>query len=96
MRWYKSLSFTQKMLLAMIAGAVIGIALGSMEAFKDWVEVYLSNGLFDIIGKLKKIHYHRGPDEIKELHKSKFSILFRRLASFSDSIFISNIFFFIW
>ena len=52
MRWYKSLSFTQKMLLAMIAGAVIGIVLGSMEAFKDWVEVYLSNGLFDIIGKL--------------------------------------------
>jgi len=52
MRWYKSLSFTQKMLLAMIAGAVIGIALGSMEAFKDWVEVYLSNGLFDIVGKL--------------------------------------------
>ena len=40
MRWYKSLSFTQKMLLAMIAGAVIGIVLGSMEAFKDWVEVY--------------------------------------------------------
>ena len=36
--------------------------------------------LFDIIGQLKKIHYHRGPDEIKELHKSKFSILFRRLA----------------
>ena len=52
MRWYKSLSFTQKMLLAMIAGAVIGIVLGSMEAFKDWVEVYLSNGLFDIVGKL--------------------------------------------
>ena len=36
--------------------------------------------LFDIIRKLKKVHNHRGPDQIKELHKSKFSILFRRLA----------------
>lgn len=52
MHWYKSLSFTQKMLVAMIAGAILGIVLGSVDSFKDWVEVYLSFGLFDIIGKL--------------------------------------------
>lgn len=52
MQWYKSLSFTQKMLVAMIAGAILGIVLGSVDSFKDWVEVYLSFGLFDIIGKL--------------------------------------------
>ena len=52
MQWYKSLSFTQKMLVAMIAGAILGIVLGSVDFFKGWVEVYLSFGLFDIIGKL--------------------------------------------
>ena len=52
MQWYKSLSFTQKMLVAMIAGAILGIVLGSVDSFKDWIEVYLSFGLFDIIGKL--------------------------------------------
>ena len=52
MQWYKSLSFTQKMLVAMIAGAILGIVLGSVDSFKGWVEVYLSFGLFDIIGKL--------------------------------------------
>ena len=52
MQWYKSLSFTQKMLVAMIAGAILGIVLGSVDSFKGWVEVYLSNGLFDIVGKL--------------------------------------------
>ena len=52
MQWYKSLSFTQKMLVAMIAGAILGIVLGSVDVFKGWVEVYLSFGLFDIIGKL--------------------------------------------
>ena len=52
MQWYKSLSFTQKMLVAMIAGAILGIVLGSVDSFKDWIEAYLSFGLFDIIGKL--------------------------------------------
>ena len=52
MQWYKSLSFTQKMLVAMIAGAILGIVLGSVDSFNGWVEVYLSFGLFDIIGKL--------------------------------------------
>jgi len=52
MQWYKSLSFTQKMLVAMIAGAILGIVLGSVDSFKGWVEVNLSFGLFDIIGKL--------------------------------------------
>ena len=52
MQWYKSLSFTQKMLVAMIAGAILGIVLGSVDSFKGWVEVYLSFGIFDIIGKL--------------------------------------------
>ena len=52
MQWYKSLSFTQKMLVAMIAGAILGIVLGGVDSFKGWVEVYLSFGLFDIIGKL--------------------------------------------
>ena len=52
MQWYKSLSFTQKMLVAMVAGAILGIVLGSVDSFKSWVEVYLSYGLFDIIGKL--------------------------------------------
>ena len=52
MQWYKSLSFTQKMLVAMIVGAILGIVLGSVDSFKGWVEVYLSFGLFDIIGKL--------------------------------------------
>ena len=57
MQWYKSLSFTQKMLVAMIAGAILGIVLGSVDFFKGWVEVYLSFGLFDIIGKLFVLDY---------------------------------------
>ena len=36
--------------------------------------------LLDIFGKLKKVNIHRGPDQIKEQHKKKFSILFRRLS----------------
>ena len=28
---------------------------------------------------LKKLHYHRGPDEVKVLHKHQYSLLFRRL-----------------
>ena len=35
--------------------------------------------LVSAFDKLKKINFHRGPDEVKTLHKKKYSLLFRRL-----------------
>ena len=52
MKWYRSLGFTQKMLLAMTAGAITGIILGSINPSGNWIQIYFSDGLFDIVGKL--------------------------------------------
>ena len=49
---YKNLSFTQKILVSMLAGAIIGIILNNIEAYHSIINEYLSNGLFDVIGKL--------------------------------------------
>tara|TARA_B100000767_G_C19774909_1_gene542010 strand:+ start:2057 stop:3898 length:1842 start_codon:yes stop_codon:yes gene_type:complete len=35
--------------------------------------------LISAFDKLKKLNFHRGPDEVKTLHKKKYSLLFRRL-----------------
>ena len=35
--------------------------------------------IFSTFNKLKKLNTHRGPDDVKILHKAKYSILFRRL-----------------
>lgn len=52
MSLYKSLSFTQKMLVSMLAGAIIGIILNNIDAYHSIINEYLSNGLFDVVGKL--------------------------------------------
>ena len=52
MSLYKSLSFTQKMLVSMLAGAIIGIILNNIDAYHGIINEYLSNGLFDVVGKL--------------------------------------------
>ena len=38
-----------------------------------------SDNLVLSFNKLRKLNYHRGPDEVKVLHKNKYSLLFRRL-----------------
>ena len=51
-QWYKALSFTKKMLFAMATGAILGVALESIQGQHDWINFYFSNGIFDVIGKL--------------------------------------------
>ena len=52
MSWYKNLSFTQKMLFSMLTGAILGIILNNIDIYHSIINQYLSNGLFDVIGKL--------------------------------------------
>ena len=52
MSWYKNLSFTQKMLFAMFFGALLGIFLNNINSFDVLIDQYLSNGIFDVIGKI--------------------------------------------
>jgi len=52
MSLYKNLSFTQKMLVSMLAGAIFGIILNNIDIYHSIINQYLSNGLFDVIGKL--------------------------------------------
>lgn len=52
MSWYKNLSFTQKMLFSMLFGALLGIILNNIDIYHSIINQYLSNGLFDVIGKL--------------------------------------------
>ena len=52
MSWYKNLSFTQKMLFSMLFGALLGIILNNIDIYHSIINQYLSNGLFDVVGKL--------------------------------------------
>ena len=52
MSLYKNLSFTQKMLVSMLAGAILGIILNNIDIYHSIINQYLSNGIFDVIGKL--------------------------------------------
>ena len=52
MSWYKNLSFTKKMLFAMLFGALLGILLNNVNSFDVLIDQYLSHGIFDIIGKI--------------------------------------------
>tara|TARA_B100000686_G_scaffold355150_1_gene470446 strand:+ start:4631 stop:5920 length:1290 start_codon:yes stop_codon:yes gene_type:complete len=52
MGWYKNLSFTQKMLFAMFFGALLGIVLNNVNSFGIVIDQYLSNGIFDVVGKI--------------------------------------------
>ena len=52
MSWYKNLSFTQKMLFAMLFGAIVGIFINNLVSFDVYINKYLSHGLFDIVGKI--------------------------------------------
>ena len=52
MNWYLKLSFTQKMLMSMLVGALFGIILNNTEFMQIYINQYLSNGIFDIVGKI--------------------------------------------
>ena len=52
MSYYKKLSFTQKILTAMLFGALLGIILNNIGIYNSLINQYLSNGLFEVIGKL--------------------------------------------
>ena len=39
-QWYKALSFTKKMLFAMATGAILGVALESIQGQHDWINFY--------------------------------------------------------
>ena len=52
MNWYLKLSFTQKMLMSMLLGALFGIILNNVEFMQIYINQYLSNGIFDIVGKI--------------------------------------------
>ena len=41
MLFYKNLSFTQKILVSMLAGAIIGIILNNIEAYHSIINEYL-------------------------------------------------------
>ena len=52
MSYYKKLSFTQKILTAMLFGALFGILLNNIGIYNSLINQYLSNGVFEVIGKL--------------------------------------------
>ena len=52
MSYYKKLSFTQKILTAMLFGALFGILLNNIDIYNSLINQYLSNGVFEVIGKL--------------------------------------------
>ena len=52
MSYYKKLSFTQKILTAMLFGALFGIILNNIGIHNSSINQYLSNGVFEVIGKL--------------------------------------------
>ena len=52
MSWYKNLSFTQKMLFAMLFGAIVGIFINNLVSFDVFIDTSFSHGLFDIVGKI--------------------------------------------
>ena len=46
MSYYKKLSFTQKILTAMLFGALFGIILNNIGIHNSSINQYLSNGVF--------------------------------------------------
>ena len=52
MSYYKKLSFTQKILAAMLFGAILGIILNNIIVYNSLINQYLSNGVFEVVGKL--------------------------------------------
>lgn len=50
------MSLTKKIIIAMLAGLVLGIAINmftpAMGAAGEWIQVYLVNGLFDTVGQI--------------------------------------------
>ena len=52
MSYYTKLSFTQKILAAMLFGAILGIFLNNISIYNSLINQYLSNGVFEVIGKL--------------------------------------------
>lgn len=48
----KKLSLTTRIVIGMIAGIVLGLALRAFAADAMWVDSYLTNGLFNIIGQI--------------------------------------------
>jgi len=50
------MSLTKKIIIAMLAGLVLGIAINmftpGMGAAGEWIQVYLVNGLFDTVGQI--------------------------------------------
>ena len=52
MSYYKKLSFTQKILAAMLFGAILGIILNNISVYNSLINQYLSNGVFEVVGKL--------------------------------------------
>ena len=51
MKWFVNMGFTQKMLFAMLFGAVFGIILNNI-GLDDFINKYLSYGILDIVGKI--------------------------------------------
>ena len=52
MSYYTKLSFTQKILAAMLFGAILGIILNNIIVYNSLINQYLSNGVFEVVGKL--------------------------------------------
>ena len=52
MSFYAKLSFTQKILAAMLFGAILGIILNNISVYNSLINQYLSNGVFEVVGKL--------------------------------------------
>ena len=52
MSYYTKLSFTQKILAAMLFGAILGIILNNINIYNSLINQYLSNGVFEVVGKL--------------------------------------------
>ena len=52
MPYYTKLSFTQKILAAMLFGAILGIILNNIIVYNSLINQYLSNGVFEVVGKL--------------------------------------------
>lgn len=52
MSYYKNLSFTQKILISMFFGALLGIILNNVDIYHSFINQYLSNGILQVIGKL--------------------------------------------
>ena len=52
MSYYTKLSFTQKILAAMLFGAILGIILNNISIYNSLINQYLSNGVFEVVGKL--------------------------------------------